>query len=97
MFAAVLRIDLRLPRCTSLKDKRAVVKRVVERARRDFGVAGAETRFHDLRQRTEIGFAALAGDAAHVESVLDTVERHVWSQPDVEVLSARRSWIELDD
>ncbi len=37
--------------------------------------------------------AAVSTDAGHVEDVLDKVERFVWSHPEVEVLTAERSWL----
>jgi len=50
----------------------------------------------DLWQRTSLGMAAVAATPAHVKDVLDEVERFVWSFPEVEVLDARRSWLDLD-
>ena len=46
-----LRVDLHLPASHSLKDKRAVVKTILEGARRRFQVAAAETDHHDRWQR----------------------------------------------
>jgi uncharacterized protein YlxP (DUF503 family) len=33
---------------------------------------------------------------SHAEQVLDGVERFVWSFPEVEVVSSRRDWLDLD-
>jgi uncharacterized protein YlxP (DUF503 family) len=93
--AAVLTVDLHLPLSTSLKDKRSVLKNLLEGARSRFGVAAAEVGDQDLRQRALLAFAAVAGSAGRVGEVLDSVERLVWSRPDVEVLDAGRSWMEL--
>jgi uncharacterized protein YlxP (DUF503 family) len=61
---------------------------VVEGARRRFQVAAAEVGFQDKWQRTSLGFAAVGADSDHVASVLQRVERFVWSFPEVEVLSS---------
>ncbi len=95
--AAALRIDLRLPQSGSLKDKRAIVRTIVDGARNRYRVASAEVGYLDLRQRTEVGFAVVGGDGAHLTDVLDRVERFVWSFPDVEVLDAHRSWMEEEE
>jgi uncharacterized protein len=95
-YACALTMDLRIPGSNSLKAKRSVVKHVVESCRTRFAVAASEVGTHELRQRSELGFAAVAGSPGHVEEVLDAVERYVWSHPEVEVLSARRSWIESE-
>ena len=95
MYVAALTLDLRLPRCHSLKEKRAVVKPILEGARRRYRVAAAEVDRQDQWQRAVLGLAAVAGTASHVADVLDEVERFVWSFPEVEVLAAQRGW--LDD
>jgi len=90
--AAVLEVDLRLPHSASLKDKRAVLRSVLDGARHRFRVASAEVGHQDLRQRALLGFAAVAGTAGHVTDLLDEVERFVWSFPEVEVLATERTW-----
>jgi uncharacterized protein len=89
-------VDLHLPASHSLKDKRAVVKTILEGARHRYQVAAAETDRQDKWQRAELVFAAVAGSRRHVEEVLDAVDRFVWSFPDVEVLATERPWLEID-
>jgi uncharacterized protein len=96
LHACALTMDLRIPESGSLKAKRTVVKHVVETSKARFGVAAAEVGYHDRWQRAELGFAAVAGSQSHVEAVLDTVERFVWSNPDLEILAGSRSWLETD-
>ncbi len=93
MHAATLEVDLRLPHSTSLKDKRAVLRSVLDGARNRYRVASAEVGHQDLRQRALVGFAAVAGTPSHVTEVLDEVERFVWSFPDVEVITTDRTWL----
>jgi uncharacterized protein YlxP (DUF503 family) len=94
--ALALVVDLRLPASHSLKDKRAVVKTILEGARRRFQVAAAETGGQDKWQRAELAFATAAGSHTHADEVADAVERFVWSFPEVEVLACDRHWIEID-
>ncbi|MEZ5141310.1 MAG: DUF503 domain-containing protein [Acidimicrobiales bacterium] len=89
-----LRVEIHLPASHSLKDKRAVVKTILEGARRRFQVAAAETDHHDTWQRAQLGFAAVASSPGHVVERLDEVERFVWSFPEAEVLSVDRTWLE---
>jgi uncharacterized protein YlxP (DUF503 family) len=91
--AAVLAIDLHLPQPRSLKAKRAVVKPVVEGARRRFGVSVAEVGYQDRWQRAEIGVAAVASSHAQLVEILDAVERFVWSFPELDVVSCERTWL----
>ncbi len=94
LHACALTVDLRIPASRSLKDKRATVKHLVEACRSRFDVAAAEVGFQDQWQRSELGFATVSGTPGQVESVLDAVERFVWSHPEVEVVGTWRSWLE---
>ena len=65
-----------------------MVKPILEGARRRFQVAAAEVAFQDKWQRTSLGFAAVGPDAEHLATVLQRVERFIWSFPEIEVLTA---------
>ena len=96
LHACTLKVDLRIPDSHSLKAKRAVVKHLVEGARSRFHVSAAEVGAQDKWQRCELGFAAVSGTPAQVTEVLDSVERFIWSEPQVDVVSSERAWIEAD-
>jgi uncharacterized protein len=96
LHACTLTIDLRLPHSQSLKAKRSTVKHLVEASRSRFAVAAAEVGFQEHWQRSELGFAAVSGSPEMVESVLDAVERFVWSHPEVEVVAESRDWLETE-
>lgn len=93
---ATLLIELHIGSSGSLKEKRMVVRHLLDTARRRYGVAASEVGAQDLWQRAQLGFAAVAPDPTHVERLLDRVERFVWSHPEVEVLSCERYWLDLD-
>jgi hypothetical protein len=73
MVVGVCRLLFTLPGNDSLKGKRAVVRRIVERARHRFNVAAAEVDDHDLHRRLTLGFAVVSNDSSHVNSMLDTI------------------------
>lgn len=73
MVIGVLTVTLVLHDSHSLKDKRQVLKSVIEKVRNRFNVSVAETGSNDLWQRAEIGIAAVGNDKAFVNSVLDHV------------------------
>ncbi|HET6914820.1 MAG TPA: DUF503 domain-containing protein [Acidimicrobiales bacterium] len=86
-------MDLRLPAVHSLKEKRAVLRPILDGARRRFAVAAAEVGSQDVWQSATIGMAAVSGSAYHAGEVLDAVERFVWSFPEVEVTCTLRNWM----
>lgn len=96
MRAAVVRYDLHVPQSRSRKAKRAAIKPILEGARHRFAVSIAEVGYHDQWQRAEIAVAVVASSAAHLDDVLSSVDRFVWSQPDIEVLESERSDVSHD-
>ena len=84
-------MDLRLPAVHSLKEKRAILRPILDGARRRFAVAAAEVGSQDTWQSATIGMATVSGSAYHAGEVLDAVERFVWSFPEVEVTSTLRN------
>ena len=85
-----------MPRVHSLKEKRAVIKPILDGVRNRYRVAAAEVGDQNLWQRASLGVAVVAGTPSHVKDVLDEVERFVWSFPEIEVIECTRNWVELD-
>ncbi len=97
MHVGALWFDLRLRDVRSLKQKRAVIRPILDGCRRRYQVAAAEVDHQDRWQRAGLCVSAVAGSAGHAAAVLEAVERFVWSFPDVEVVEVRRGWMEWDE
>lgn len=89
-----LEIELHIPQARSLKEKRSVLRPLIESSRSRYRVAIAEVGFQELHQRAVLEVAAVASAAHVVTEELDAVERLVWSSPGLEVVSTRRWWSE---
>ena len=96
MHVLALSIELRLPSCTTLKQKRSSLRPILDGIRHRHKVSVAETDFNDEWHRAELGIAVVSGSAGHAVEVVDSVERFVWSRLDIEVVSSDRHWLELD-
>lgn len=84
MIVGVSIFELHLPASRSLKDKRRVVKSLIDRVHRRYRVSVAETDFHDLHQRAEIAVAAVtAGGESEMEKMMDELRNLVESEPEV--------------
>jgi uncharacterized protein YlxP (DUF503 family) len=88
MFVGVARYDLRLPDCTSLKDKRSVVRTLQSMLHQKFRCAVAEVEHQDLRQRATLGVSVIADTSFHAKRMLNEVERRVETHPGVELLGS---------
>lgn len=87
---ATLTLHLRLPLCSSLKEKRRRIKPLMARLRREFNLSVAEMDLHDVWGESVIVCAMIGGDAAFLQSALSAVERWVESNfPDGDVWDSR--------
>ena len=96
MVVGALAFELHLPEVHSLKQKRAVVRPIVEGARHRFAVSAAEVDHQGLWQRASVAMAVVSGTESQARDVLDAVERFVWSFPEVEVVDATLRWMEVE-
>ncbi len=94
MHVLAVELDLRLPHCQSLKEKRSTLRPVLDGLRNRHPVAVAEVDHQDLWQRAAIGLVVVSGTVAQAETMMDDAERFVWSFPDLEVLRSESSWLE---
>lgn len=81
----VLALDLFIPGRQSLKEKRYVLRKIIDRVRNQFNVSIAETGFNDLWQRSGLGVTMVANDRRVIESVLSQIPRLIDSWGDVQV------------
>ena len=84
MIVGISVFELHLPASRSLKDKRRVVKSLIEKLHQRYRVSIAETDFHDLHQRAEVALAAVvAGGESEMEHLMEEVRNLVESDPEV--------------
>lgn len=84
MIVGISVFELHLPGSRSLKDKRRVVKSLIDRVHQRFRVSITESGFHDLHQRAEIAMAVVvAGGEREMEKLMEEVRSLVESDPEV--------------
>lgn len=92
MVVGVSCIEIFFPESHSLKDKRQMIKKVVEKTRARFNISIIEVRQTNLWQRASIGFALMGINRDHVNSAIENVHRHIESLYLGEVINA---WTEI--
>ena len=75
MVVGVLRLTLYVHGASSLKDKRQVLRKVIDRVRARYNVAIAEVGDQDIWQTAVVGVCAVANDHSFVNEVLDKIVR----------------------
>ncbi len=73
MIIGVLTVDLYLPACSSLKEKRVVIKGLKDRIRHKFNVSISEVDFQDKWQRGRIGIVQVGNDYSFIQKNMDTI------------------------
>lgn len=71
MIIGACTVQLYLPGVLSLKEKRGVLKPLLNQLRRQFEVAVAEVGQNDTWQSADIAIVAVSNDAGHIYAVLE--------------------------
>ncbi|MHB1041631.1 MAG: DUF503 domain-containing protein [Eubacteriales bacterium] len=77
MVIGVLTVDLFLGEANSLKEKRRILKSVIDRIRSRFNVSIAEVAEQDTWQRSTLGVSFVSSDRKHADKVLASVVRFI--------------------
>jgi uncharacterized protein YlxP (DUF503 family) len=88
MALGVLTLQIDIPGCKSLKDKRSRLKPLLTRLHREFNISVAEIDHHDAWQSAVIACALVSNDKNHTQRALQRVATWVddtWR--DVQVVS----------
>ncbi len=86
----ILTLELQIPGCTSLKEKRSRLKPLLSRLHREFNVSAAEVDHQDAWQAAVIACAIVSNDPAHSQRVLQQVVQWLESNwPDVQLVEDR--------
>lgn len=77
MVVGVCKIDLFMPESGSLKAKRQVFRKLIDRMRAKFNAAVAEVGDLNAWRMGSIAFSVVSNDSRHVQSSLDNIVRFV--------------------
>jgi uncharacterized protein YlxP (DUF503 family) len=77
MVVGVLHAECGLPGTQNIKDKRRIVKSVLDRLHHRFNVAAAEVTHQDSWRRAGLAVACVSTDVRHADSVLASVAREL--------------------
>lgn len=86
MNVGILQVSLHVEGAGSLKEKRHVVRSLLDRVRARFNISAAEVDDLDLWQRAGLGFAAVSNDARLVRGLLQQVLEQLRRDPGARVI-----------
>ena len=89
MHIAALTIELRIPGCTSLKQKRSRLKPLLNSLHREFNISAAEVDQNDNHRMSSIACVIVSNDGRHAQRVLTKIPSWIESRrPDVQVIDS---------
>jgi uncharacterized protein YlxP (DUF503 family) len=92
MVAKLLTVDLLIPGCSSLKEKRLVLSSLKTRLRRKFNVSVAEVDHHNKWQRARLAACTVGVDRITVDGCLDKVLKFIERDFRVEITDTQQEY-----
>ncbi|MBY6036050.1 DUF503 family protein [Fictibacillus nanhaiensis] len=89
----LLTVEVFIYEAQSLKDKRSVVQKAVNRLRQRLNLAVSETDFQDLWQRAEISMVTVSSDKIIAEKELQRALAIITSITELEVTESNVEWL----
>jgi uncharacterized protein len=86
MKVLLMRITLRASWVHSLKEKRMVIKSIMQRLKNKFNISVSEVDEQDIHQTLVIGIAAVCGSSAQVDSTMENIISFIESNTDAEIM-----------
>ncbi len=77
MQIAAIRMTLYVPESHSLKDKRQIVRSVLDQTKRRFNVSIAEIDALDRQQSIVLGLAVVSNSSPHAQASIDEIVRFI--------------------
>ncbi len=86
----ICEISLRLFEIDSLKEKRSIVKSLVEKLKHKYNISVAEVGYNDYLNQSLIEFAVVSNDRKFINEVMDKAVEFVENCYEVEVYSVEK-------
>ena len=87
MFVGICTIRLEIFEVYSLKEKRQVIKSIIERLKHRFNISIAEVDMLDSWQNAEIGFACVSSEPDHARKMIQSVISFIDGDGRVEIIA----------
>lgn len=90
MIIGICQIDILIFEANSLKEKRHVLKSIIERLKSRFNISVSEVDYHELWNRSSIGISVVSNEKIYCEMVIDKVIKFIDNDERVEIVSSNK-------
>jgi len=88
MIVGLLTLDLHIPSAGSLKEKRLIIKSIIDRIKSKFNVSVAEVDANNLWQRSVIGIALVSNETVMINRVFEKIKNLVMNTHSVVIINS---------
>ncbi len=88
-----MQIDFKIPNSFSLKDKRRVVKGILDKTKRMFNVSIAEVDSNEIINFAALGLACVSNSKIFIESSFDKILGFYDNAFEIEIVDVRRDFL----
>jgi hypothetical protein len=92
MTVGLLTLELQLPGCDTLKEKRHRIKGVIEKVRAKFNVSASEVDYHDLHKSALVAVSMVNSERPLIEQVFARVEEFFAAGDGIVVVDSLTEW-----
>lgn len=93
MKIGILEITLLLYEVNSLKEKRIILKSLIQKLKNRYNISISEISYNDVWRNAKIGIASVSNDYAHLDSTLDHILDYIDADGRVEMIDVKREVI----
>ncbi len=86
----IMKITLRAPWVHSLKEKRMIVRSLIQKLKNKFNISVAEVENQDIHSTIDIGIAGLARNSAQADSIMEHIITFVENNTDAEIVQIEK-------
>ena len=89
----LMKVTLRASWVHSLKEKRMVVKSIIQKLKNKFNISVAEVDEQDIHQKVVIGISGICGTTPQVDSTMEHIITFIESNTDAEIIDIQKEEI----
>ena len=86
----LMEVTLRASWVHSLKEKRMVVKSIVQKLKNKFNISVAEVEDQDIHNKIVIGIAGICANSAQVDSTMEHIITFIECNTDAEIIDIKK-------
>ncbi|MBU3181416.1 DUF503 domain-containing protein [Clostridium psychrophilum] len=90
----LMKITLRASWSHSLKEKRMVVKSIIQKLKNKFNISVAEIDDQDIHQTIVIGIASICGTSSQLDSTMEHIITFIENNSDAEIVDIQKEDIQ---